>query len=332
MADSRIPMMGRPIQLNSPLNMLARVQGLDNMRQTNALNAMQMQDAQAQRAAQAQQAQARQQALAQLPPPPPDAPPEWHQMHRAVVTGLASPKDYFEMVTKPKPDRKLTVVGNTAIDPNTGQPVYSAPEKPEKAPEIVRLIEARDALPQGDPRRAALDAFITKQTTHAPPASVSVNTGQKGLDNTLKLRGEFKSEPIYKAHQEVQAAHSQVKEALKLESPAGDLAGATKIMKILDPGSVVRESELGMAMAASGLMDRITNYAQMTLSGQKLTPTQRKDFQKLADALYAESVKQYNTKRGEYKGIAERNQLPETDVIGSEAALPTNGWGIVKVR
>lgn len=171
MADSRIPMMGRPIQLNSPLNMLARVQGIDNMRQTNALNAMQMQDAQAQRAAQAQASQARQQALAQLPPPPPDAPPEWHQMHRAVVTGLASPKDYFDLVTKPKPDRKLTVVGNTAIDPNTGQPVYSAPERPEKAPEIVRLVEARDAMPPGDPRRAALDAYITKQTTHAPAAS-----------------------------------------------------------------------------------------------------------------------------------------------------------------
>lgn len=114
-------MLGQPMQLNSPLNMLTRMQGIQNMRQTNALNAMQM-----------QQAQARQQALAQLPPPPPDAPPEWHQMHRAVVTGLASPKDYFEMVTKPKPDRKLTVVGKTAIDPRTGQPVYTEPAAPEK--------------------------------------------------------------------------------------------------------------------------------------------------------------------------------------------------------
>ena len=157
MADSRIPMMGRPIQLNSPLNMLARVQGIDNMRQTNALNAMQM-----------QAAQARQQALAQLPPPPPDAPPEWHQMHRAVVTGLASPKDYFEMVTKPQ----APIAGDKPLlDPKTMQPIYTPPVKPENAPEIVRLVEARAAMPPGDPRRAALDAYITKQTTHAPAAS-----------------------------------------------------------------------------------------------------------------------------------------------------------------
>lgn len=97
------------------------------------------------------------------------------------------------------------------------------------------------------------------------------------------------------------------------------LAGATKLMKILDPGSVVRESELGMAMSASGLMDRLTNYAQMTISGQKLTPTQRVDFQRLADSFYAESSKLYNAKRGEYKGIAERNELNTLDILGPEA-------------
>lgn len=330
--DASIPLQFRFPRLESPQNALARVMQLQGMSQSNALQGMQMRQMQQAQQDRQSQSEAHKQALAQLPPPPDDAPPQMHMAFKATQSGLMPVEKYIGMVMGDGKPKAPIAGDKTLLDPVTLKPVYTPPEKPEKPPEILRLIEARDALPQGDPRRAALDAFITKQTTHAPPASVSVNTGQKGLDNTLKLRGEFKSEPIYKAHQEVQAAHSQVKEALKLESPAGDLAGATKIMKILDPGSVVRESELGMAMAASGLMDRITNYAQMTLSGQKLTPTQRKDFQKLADALYAESVKQYNTKRGEYKGIAERNQLPETDVIGSEAALPTNGWGIVKVR
>lgn len=154
-------------------------------------------------------------------------------------------------------------------------------------------------------------------------ANVSVNTGQKGFDNTLKLRGDFRSEPIYKAHQDVKSAYSQISAALKQASPAGDLAGATKIMKILDPGSVVRESELGMAMAANGMLDRITNYAQMTINGTKLTPNQRKDFQKLADTLYQESINQYNSKRNEYKDIAARNELNEADVVGSPDAIQT---------
>ena len=161
-----------------------------------------------------------------------------------------------------------------------------------------------------------------KKSQQAPGVSVSVNTGQKGFDNTLKLRGDFRGEPVYKAHQEMQSAHAQIVQSLKQASPAGDLAGATKLMKLLDPGSVVRESELGMATAASGLMDRITNYASMVVNGTKLTPTQRKEFQTLADALYGESVKQYNGKRNEYKGIASRNELNIDDVVGAESMQP----------
>lgn len=172
---------------------------------------------------------------------------------------------------------------------------------------------------RGQGYQGSFEQFQTAQKrAGASNITVPVNTGQKGLDNTLKVRGDFRSEPIYKAHGEVQSAHAQITTALKQNSPAGDLAGATKLMKILDPGSVVRESELGMAMAASGLMDRVTNYADMVIKGTKLTPTQRKDFQALSDALLKESQGQYNSKRTEYKGIAERNQLNVEDILGPE--------------
>lgn len=157
--------------------------------------------------------------------------------------------------------------------------------------------------------------------SRAGAANVSVNTGQRGFDNTLKLRSDFRSEPIYKGFQEVKSAYDQVKESAKLASPAGDLAAATKVMKILDPGSVVRESELGLALSASGLGDRVGNYANMVISGQKLTPTQRKDFLNLSEQLYNASANQYNSKRGEYVGIAERNQLNVPDVVGAEAKV-----------
>lgn len=160
-----------------------------------------------------------------------------------------------------------------------------------------------------------------KQVAQAGASSVNVNTGQKGFDNELKLRGDFKQEPVYKAHQEMQSAYSQIKQSLKQATPAGDLAGATKIMKLLDPGSVVRESELGMAMAATGLLDRAQNYAQNVISGNKLTPKQRVDFQNLADALYGESVKQYNSKQGEYKRLGAQYGLNADRAIGAPASL-----------
>jgi hypothetical protein len=151
--------------------------------------------------------------------------------------------------------------------------------------------------------------------------NINVNTGQHGFDNALKLRSDFRAEPIYKGFEETKAAKLQIDQAAKMATPAGDLAAATKIMKILDPGSVVRESELGMAMAATGVEDKVRNYAQMVINGTKLTPSQRKDFTDLSNKLYNASAEQFNQKRNEYAGIAERNKLDINAAVGAPAEL-----------
>lgn len=153
----------------------------------------------------------------------------------------------------------------------------------------------------------------------ASATSVSVNTGQKGYENESKLRNDFKSEPIYKDFQDMQSAYKQIKAGISQGTPIGDVATATKIMKLLDPGSVVRESELGIAMAAGGRMDRLKNYVQMQLSGEKLTPQQRKEFGSLADELYKAAAQSYNSKRSEYEQMGKRYQL-DPSVLGAPAS------------
>lgn len=221
------------------------------------------------------------------------------------VRNKFSPEEAVQLrtLTQPvKPNFMTVKPGESLLDPTTLKPVFTAPK--DAAPtELSRLMSEMEALPAGSPQRALYEAALKKSTTHAPGTNVSVNTGQKGLDNEFKLRDTFKAEPIYKAHQEMDSAYRQIKQSLAQANPAGDLAGATKLMKLLDPNSVVRESELGMAMQASGLMDRLQNYGHMVVTGQKLTPTQRQEFQQLADALYGESVKQFNAKRGEYERL-----------------------------
>jgi len=172
-------------------------------------------------------------------------------------------------------------------------------------------------------------SFIDFQTAlkRAGASNISVNTGQHGFDNALKLRTDFRAEPIYKGFEEVKAAKNQIDQAAQMKSPAGDLAAATKIMKILDPTSVVRESELGMAMAATGLEDRVRNYANLIITGQKLTPAQRKDFVELSDKLYNVAGEQFNQKRNEYAGIAERNKLDVEAAVGAPAKT-LGGWRI----
>ena len=228
----------------------------------------------------------------------------------------AAPDMAYQMLQPEKPDYK--VVGNSLVQIGKGgvKEAYRPPEKPETTNDLKEYQFAKNQGYQG--------SFTDYQTMlkKAGASSVSVNTGQHGFDNTLKLRTDFRSEPVYKAHQEMQSAYSQIQQALKAGTPVGDLAGATKIMKLLDPGSVVRESELGMAMASNGLLDRVTNYANMIITGQKLTPKQRQEFQSLADSLLTQSADLYNTKRGEYGQIAGRNGLNIEDVAGAVASTP----------
>lgn len=145
------------------------------------------------------------------------------------------------------------------------------------------------------------------------------NNTKDNFQNELKLRSDFRAEPIYKAHQEIQVAYGQINKSLGMKSPAGDLAAATQIRKLMDPNSVVRETELQQVIDTQGLGDRLQNYVNMLMTGNKLTDAQRSDFRKLADSLFIESQKVYATKRGEYRRMASEYGLnPERAIGGGE--------------
>lgn len=98
-------------------------------------------------------------------------------------------------------------------------------------------------------------------------------------------------------------------------SPAATLAGATKFMKLLDPGSVVRESELGMALQASGVIDRATNYINILQSGKVLTPTQVKDFKGITEQIYSAAREGQAAVDADYTDKATRFGLDPRNVI-----------------
>ena len=194
-------------------------------------------------------------------------------------------------------------------------------DKPEASPAESRLL--REA---GVP--VTLENIMQLRRSGATNVNVKVpvdmTSGQKGFENEMSLGKSFKAEPIYKDYSDMQSAFGQVVSSLSAGTPIGDVAGATKIMKLLDPGSVVRESELAIAMAASGRMDRLQNYFSNMMSGQKLTPTQRDDFKALANELYAAAGDAYNKKRDEYKGFGNAYGFKNLDTaLGAPATIPS---------
>jgi hypothetical protein len=76
-----------------------------------------------------------------------------------------------------------------------------------------------------------------------------------------------------------------------------------------------------MAMQATGKLDQLYNYANKIATGQFLNPKQKGEFKSLATEFYNSAGEQYNSKRGEYADIAERNQLNVPDVVGGAVKL-----------
>lgn len=103
------------------------------------------------------------------------------------------------------------------------------------------------------------------------------------------LRDDYRNDS--KNYAEIKRQSAIIKAALSDPSAAGTLSAATAYMKMLDPGSVVRESELGMAMNAQGAIDRLASYWTTIEMGKVLTPQQKADFARLSD-LYVKAAEE----------------------------------------
>jgi hypothetical protein len=206
----------------------------------------------------------------------------------------------------------------TMPDGSTKEVAKGAPKQPEKI-QTAAIVLGLDRKPRNEWTPQDL-AMIDRQIQKTAQSG-AVNLGQKGLDNTLKLRGDFRSEPVYKDFQAIDSAYRIINKSLDAGTAAGDLGASTKLMKLLDPDSVVRESELAMAMQATGKLDQLYNYANKIATGQFLSPKQKSEFRSLATEFYNSAGEQYNLKRSEYADIADRNQINVLDVVGSEVKL-----------
>jgi hypothetical protein len=167
------------------------------------------------------------------------------------------------------------------------------------------------------------------QMSVAEQQSALMEIRKKNADfkvNTEKeLRNEFTALPEVKEFTTVETAFKQINAFLSKPSAANDLAAATKFMKLLDPGSVVRESELGMAMKATGAIDSIQNYFQKLQNGQMLNPEQRADFKRAAQLAFGAAQDTRDKTSSKYVDLANSYNVDANNVVlrGKETSKPT---------
>lgn len=136
--------------------------------------------------------------------------------------------------------------------------------------------------------------------------AVKIAAGTKGDKAISDLRKEFSGLPEVKAYKEVSVSYDKVKRAAQTPSAAGDLSLIFAYMKMLDPGSSVREGEFANAQNATGLPGKVVAAYNNALNGQRLASDQRADFIAQAKNLYASHEAQFKSVSKRYETFANK--------------------------
>jgi hypothetical protein len=164
-------------------------------------------------------------------------------------------------------------------------------------------------------QKAALELEALKASGGLDPA--------KSFEHEEKLRKEYQGRT--KVYGELGTIYQNMQSSATAKNGPGDIALITGFMKMLDPGSVVRETEFATARDTAGLYERLKNQATKLESGQLLglDSKQRNEYVNLAKQYLDSSQK----KAGEDKtalGVVVKNyKLNPENVFGpAQAAEP----------
>lgn len=131
-------------------------------------------------------------------------------------------------------------------------------------------------------------------------------------DDFSKASGQFA---------DVAQSYQRIEDSLTDPSAAGDLALIFNFMKMLDPGSTVREGEFANAQNAGGIDSRMRAMYNKIISGERLDPKMRGDFSRRSSLLYKGQEKLHSQRENEYRRIATNSGIDAENVITNMRAI-----------
>lgn len=161
-----------------------------------------------------------------------------------------------------------------------------------------------------------------------PDGSINVinlpkNDQSASIANETTIRKEFAAQ--VKPYQDVISAYKRVESAASSPTAAGDLSMIFAYMKMLDPGSVVREGEFANAQNAAGVPDQVVNMYNRIRTGQRLNPSQRADFLAQAGKLKMNAESSYKQYERQYRSIAEQYKIPPERILVGPSVTTQDG-------
>lgn len=163
--------------------------------------------------------------------------------------------------------------------------------------------------------RAQSAASLAETSRHNKASEVNAASGlsNQTTTNEGKLRDDYNQ--ASKTFVTVRDAHQRVLASADQPSAAGDLALIFNYMKVLDPGSTVREGEFATAQNAGGIDDRTRALWNRVINGERLSDNIRNDFVNRSQKLYGAAESNQMETEKQYEGIATRGKMNPENVI-----------------
>ena len=191
---------------------------------------------------------------------------------------------------------------------------------PKPIPEQIKYKMAVDGGYKG-----TFNDFMN-QMSEADKARIAIDKQRLSLENAKFNLEKSKAEvspaeaPLRTSFLNQATPHIQISQAYRKienapDSAAGDMSKIFGFMKILDPGSTVREGEYASAENARGVPETVRAQYNKAQTGQRLTPAQRKEFTQAAGDLVKSQEQQFNEMAKYYSEISVRNRINPESVI-----------------
>lgn len=146
--------------------------------------------------------------------------------------------------------------------------------------------------------------------TTAPTLKTTAEMNKLELENFSKIRNAYKGEKAVDFYQKLRSTWQKIdvayEQAYKVENPqVADVSMIFNYMKMLDPGSTVREGEYATAKNTTGIAGSIMNSYNKAVGGGFLSDAQRRDFRQVAWKLFQEESSNVQELNERYKAQGE---------------------------
>lgn len=161
----------------------------------------------------------------------------------------------------------------------------------------------------------AVDYQARTNAKYRPAPDHSAQNDARAIRNATGLQTRYQADPIVKNASQVAQMYQTLQSAASQNSPQADMSMIFAYMKMLDPGSTVREGEYANAQNTTGAVGKIANLYNKAIKGNFLTPGQRQGFIKQAGAIAKGQRELLQRTNKRYGSIAQRHGVDPQDVI-----------------